>query len=719
MSTDRLLSWLLTYSVHSTLFLGIAWLVAGRLSRRAPAAAEAVWRFALVAGLATATLSTFAPWRPAGGSWSLATAVDASHSVALPEAPAPAFGRLAPATPPAPTASTLSGVSSARIATPALAAPRVERTWKPESPEAWRRAALALWSLGAGLLLLGAARSYYRLRLRLRDRPRVVGGNLHAQLRQLAGDAEVEGVRLTCSSRVPVPLALGRREICVPPRALAALSPEQQEGMLAHELAHLVRRDPLWLVATHLVTCVAFFQPLNWLARRRLRELSELLADEWAVGRTGRPLSLAGCLAEVAGWAFGHRRLPAAAMADRPSNLARRITRLLDGQPGAGRVRRAALAAGLGLSLVAVLAAAPVVRSVEPGEREAGSEAKGAKAEWAAADAARQGGSASAERRAREAVKEDAERRVEAREREAEIREAEEDAAREGSEPHLDSLGDLNDAELDRAIDAAVEGAMKGAMAGVEASLKSLDTLSDGLDLDLGDLEELKDLDSDISREISRRSGELDRLRSEGKLTAEERRKLAREMAEMSRELVNRLQPQMQRLSEDVARQVQQSMAGSEEMQKLAREMAKRAAAMKPDPEAARRLEELARELAADGRLSKGEAAKLAEEARGLAESVKMSEPQLRELQELAKHQAELARELVAEHREEIEAARKEMRQDIEREKEGMRRQLEQQRNEQRERQREERQDRRDAERDRRHEKRDKPETSPVPPPGR
>src|SRR6185295_6059610 len=97
--------------------------------------------------------------------------------------------------------------------------------------------------------------------------------------------------------------------------------------------------------------------------RRRLRELSELRADEWAVNRTGRPLSLAGCLAEVAGWAFGHPRLPVAAMADRPSNLARRITRLLDGGAGSSRVRRLVLAGGLALALVVVLGAAPVVRS--------------------------------------------------------------------------------------------------------------------------------------------------------------------------------------------------------------------------------------------------------------------------------------------------------------------------------------------------------------------
>src|SRR6185436_17323957 len=72
-----------------------------------------------------------------------------------------------------------------------------------------RNLALSLWALGAALLGLGAARSYLRLRIRLHRRPRIVGGDLHAQLTQLAAGADLGGVRLTCSSRVPVPLALG------------------------------------------------------------------------------------------------------------------------------------------------------------------------------------------------------------------------------------------------------------------------------------------------------------------------------------------------------------------------------------------------------------------------------------------------------------------------------------------------------------------------------
>src|SRR5690606_21762335 len=44
-----------------------------------------------------------------------------------------------------------------------------------------------------------------------------------------------------------------------------------------------------------------FIQPLNRLVAARLEASSEMLADDWAVEQTARPLALARCLTEVAG----------------------------------------------------------------------------------------------------------------------------------------------------------------------------------------------------------------------------------------------------------------------------------------------------------------------------------------------------------------------------------------------------------------------------------
>src|ERR1044071_3581294 len=54
---SSLLAWLLTYLIHSTVLLGVAWLVTRR-RRLEPAAAEVLWKVALVAGLVTGTIQS-------------------------------------------------------------------------------------------------------------------------------------------------------------------------------------------------------------------------------------------------------------------------------------------------------------------------------------------------------------------------------------------------------------------------------------------------------------------------------------------------------------------------------------------------------------------------------------------------------------------------------------------------------------------------------------
>ena len=53
-------------------------------------------------------------------------------------------------------------------------------------------------------------------------------------------------VELRMSRRIAVPFAAGirRPRVCLPERVLTDLSPREQEGLCAHELAHLRRRDP-------------------------------------------------------------------------------------------------------------------------------------------------------------------------------------------------------------------------------------------------------------------------------------------------------------------------------------------------------------------------------------------------------------------------------------------------------------------------------------------
>src|SRR2546421_12222899 len=54
---SSLLAWLLTYLIHSTVLLGVAWLVTRR-RRLEPVASDLLWKVALLAGLVTGTIQS-------------------------------------------------------------------------------------------------------------------------------------------------------------------------------------------------------------------------------------------------------------------------------------------------------------------------------------------------------------------------------------------------------------------------------------------------------------------------------------------------------------------------------------------------------------------------------------------------------------------------------------------------------------------------------------
>ncbi|HET9233093.1 MAG TPA: hypothetical protein VFP10_03010, partial [Candidatus Eisenbacteria bacterium] len=70
------------------------------------------------------------------------------------------------------------------------------------------------------------------------------------------------------------------------------------------------------------------------LARRRIDETAEYLADDWAVRHSGSEMSLARCLATVAGWQAPRlAAVGASGMAGGTSPLLRRVERLLGARP--------------------------------------------------------------------------------------------------------------------------------------------------------------------------------------------------------------------------------------------------------------------------------------------------------------------------------------------------------------------------------------------------
>lgn len=152
-------------------------------------------------------------------------------------------------------------------------------------------------------------------------------------------------VQLLSARDIHGPAACGWREwrIVLPAGLDHELPPDELRALLAHELAHLVRRDTIWLWWCHTLCILLPVQPLNFLARRRWREAAEHLCDAWATESGVQPLTLAKCLARVADRCVGAAAPLGVTAIGRQSALSRRIERLTAGRitrPRNGRLTR-------------------------------------------------------------------------------------------------------------------------------------------------------------------------------------------------------------------------------------------------------------------------------------------------------------------------------------------------------------------------------------------
>ena len=179
---------------------------------------------------------------------------------------------------------------------------------------------------------------------------------------------------LSEAPRLSVPLATGvlRPEVCLPSRALGELGADEQVALCAHELAHLARHDPAWVLLARLVEALAPVQPMNAWARRRLSDLAECLSDDLAVSASARPLGLARSLVDVASWTLGERPLvPVAASGALSvrSRLGHRVERLMDPARAVERPHSTLLPAAALVVLATALVTPVVSGSARPRRR--------------------------------------------------------------------------------------------------------------------------------------------------------------------------------------------------------------------------------------------------------------------------------------------------------------------------------------------------------------
>jgi beta-lactamase regulating signal transducer with metallopeptidase domain len=216
--------------------------------------------------------------------------------------------------------------------------------------------AAALWSVWAGVALLLIARrvSAELSARRLIGRGKLPAAAFAARLSRIARTHGTEHVRTVISDEAACPAVAGlvRPAIILPANA-EQWTDAQASAILAHELAHVARRDCLLNLLGDLAAAIYWCNPLAHYAARRIRAEAERACDDAVVHESADADSYALMLLDFTRAAQGVRPLPRAATAmARPSELESRVIALLHSRT---------VRAPLGRSLTWVFASVAVV----------------------------------------------------------------------------------------------------------------------------------------------------------------------------------------------------------------------------------------------------------------------------------------------------------------------------------------------------------------------
>ena len=359
---EALTGWLLNYLLHSTVLLGGVWALERAGWLKHPAWREAFWRAAFFGAVLTASVQPLTQvtrialpdaWLSTSGA-ALASASEAQTPPAL-----PADAMSADPMP--------AGETAGDADRPHAVASVSDRPVIVEDDALMPRRAVLQDMLAALLLawplvaLLGLGLTLVRwlaLRREVRALPQSEDHELRQAAAELAHQAGVQVPTLRVSATWASPLVAPGGQICLPDALMRRLEGQQRVAVLAHEIAHLRRRDLAWRLAARWVSQLGWLQPMNRLAMRRLDLLAELACDRWAAVEAGAmPLaeSLYVCARDSAPAARGSRPMPvlASAMAATRSPLMTRMHALLEESPMSEstpvrrRLGRLALASGL------------------------------------------------------------------------------------------------------------------------------------------------------------------------------------------------------------------------------------------------------------------------------------------------------------------------------------------------------------------------------------
>jgi beta-lactamase regulating signal transducer with metallopeptidase domain len=360
MSLTTAAPWLLHLALGGGVLLLLAWLLMRRVAE--PARRQRLGEAGVLAALLVGVLALGPAWLPVSlPAWILPPRAEVAQSSQSPPTEPPSPPRAGAPEP----GQAREGVAeeevapqeappAGAVAEPAPDVASAEVPWHKEAvsgPDVVRGLTL-LYAALALLLLLRWLFAHAALAWLLRGaRP------APARIRDILAAITSRRPRLLIAPRARVPFSCGLlRPTMVLPACLEGAPPQVLRWVLAHEQAHLDRRDGWTAVLLALGQAAFFYLPWFWWLRRQVRLSQEHVADAAAVAAGGRPEDYAELLLA---WATAPRAPLAGHGVSGSSDLHRRVALLLRDDAGSGRGWRRGppLLAGAGLLALAVILA--------------------------------------------------------------------------------------------------------------------------------------------------------------------------------------------------------------------------------------------------------------------------------------------------------------------------------------------------------------------------
>ena len=353
--------------LKATLIFAAAGLVSFCLRRRSAAVRHMIWTLALVSVLVLPPLSLALPrWQVSLVTIDGASPVPEQTRGTSDQSPASSpslTGMRTPAMSHQPSTVHSSAVTSTTVGASTATPPASAR-----STMSWSGWLVGLWMIGALLILARLVAGVIAVAWMSRSTEVVTDSPWLQQARALAAELGISPrIRFLRSTGAAMPMAWGLLQPAVlMPAAADEWPADRLRIVLLHELAHVKRRDCLTHMIAQLSCALHWFNPLAWMAARRVRAERERACDDLVLAAGTRGSDYADQLIEIAR-VMRAGRFPAVlagaslAMAHR-SELEGRLLSILDPsipRAGLSRVRTSAATTMFALAVVPLASLQP------------------------------------------------------------------------------------------------------------------------------------------------------------------------------------------------------------------------------------------------------------------------------------------------------------------------------------------------------------------------